>query len=107
MTAMKSIYVTTLLALLLVAAQSMSGVAQRPATGRTGRELFEQHCRQCHGKDGTRGLFGAANLQTSQLDDQALFTTILNGRRLMPAWGKKLDTNAISLVATYVKTLRK
>jgi mono/diheme cytochrome c family protein len=80
---------------------------QKPRLEKTGQELFERYCKQCHGKDGTRGLFGAKNLQTSQLPDEALYTTIAKGRKVMPAWEKKLDTAQLQLVTTYVKTLRK
>ncbi len=74
---------------------------------RTGQELFEKHCKQCHGKDGTRGLFGAKNLQTSQLADDALYMTIAKGRKVMPAWEKRMDSAELGLVMAYVKTLRK
>lgn len=80
---------------------------QKPRLEKTGQELFERYCKQCHGKDGTRGLFGAKNLQISQLTDEALYTTIAKGRKVMPAWEKKLDANQLNLVVTYVKALRK
>jgi mono/diheme cytochrome c family protein len=80
---------------------------QKPRAERTGKELFERHCKQCHGKDGTRGLFGAKNLQTSALADDALYMTIAKGRKVMPSWEKKLDSTEMGLVVGYVKTLRK
>lgn len=80
---------------------------QKPRVARTGKELFERHCKQCHGKDGTRGLFGARNLQTSLLTDDALYMTIAKGRKVMPSWEKKLDSTEMELVVDYVKTLRK
>ncbi|NII25955.1 cytochrome c [Pseudoflavitalea sp. X16] len=86
---------------------SFTPFEQKPRAEKTGQELFERYCKQCHGKDGTRGLFGAKNLQTSQLSDEALYTTIAKGRKVMPAWEKKLDANQLGLVVTYVKTLRK
>jgi cytochrome c6 len=80
---------------------------QKARSVRTGKELFERHCKQCHGKDGTRGLFGAKNLQTSLLADDALYITIAKGRKVMPSWEKKLDSGQLNLVVEYVKTLRK
>lgn len=110
---MKKVYTGTLLGSLLLLLQSMTGPADPSSTAtlheppRTGKELFEKHCKQCHGKDGRRGLFGAANLQTSRLEDPALYVAIAKGRKIMPAWEKKLDTAALQLVASYAKTLRK
>lgn len=113
---MKKLYTGTLLGSLLLLLQSMTGPAgSATATSlhgsstppHTGKELFEKHCKQCHGKDGARGLFGAANLQTSRLDDPALYDAIAKGRKIMPAWEKKLDTAELTLVASYAKTLRK
>ncbi|WP_276484303.1 c-type cytochrome [Paraflavitalea pollutisoli] len=105
---MKKLFTGSLLCSLLLLLQSMTGpAAQQTATPRTGQELFERHCKQCHGKDGTRGLFGAANLQTSRLEDPALYATIAKGRKIMPAWDRKLDTAELVLVATYAKSLRK
>lgn len=86
---------------------SFAPFEQKPRLEKTGQELFERYCKQCHGKDGTRGLFGAKNLQTSQLPDEALYTTIAKGRKIMPAWEKKLDTGQLQLVTAYVKSLRK
>jgi mono/diheme cytochrome c family protein len=86
---------------------SFATIEQKPPVGKTGPELFEKHCKQCHGKDGTRGLFGAKNLQTSQLDNDALYITIAKGRKIMPAWEKRMDTAELALLIVYVKTLRK
>lgn len=86
---------------------SFAPFEQKPRAEKTGQELFERYCKQCHGKDGTRGLFGAKDLQASRLSDEALYTTIAKGKKVMPAWEKKLDTNQLGLVVTYVKTLRK
>ena len=73
----------------------------------TGKVLFEKKCATCHGNDGTRGRWGAANLQLSKLDNNELLYTISNGRGFMPNWGKKLSSVQISSVIEYIKTLRK
>ncbi|MDF2190375.1 cytochrome c [Paraflavitalea sp. CAU 1676] len=104
---MKTILFSTLLGTLLVAQAFMPLQAKPSRTSRTGKELFERHCKLCHGKDGTKGFLGAKNLQTSQLDEETLYTTIAKGRKVMPAWEKKLDTAELQLVVAYVKTLRK
>jgi len=79
--------------------------AQNPPL--TGRALFEKKCATCHGNDGTRGRWGAANLQISKLGNDELLYTISNGRGIMPNWGKRLSTIQISSVIEYIKTLRK
>jgi len=79
--------------------------AQNPPL--TGRALFEKKCATCHGNDGTRGRWGAKNLQISKLDNDELLSTISNGRGIMPNWGKKLSAGQISSVIEYIKTLRK
>ena len=92
---------TTLIVLLLL----LSGSASAQKTPKTGRPLFESKCARCHGKDGTRGLFGAKNLQLSVLSDAMIFATIADGKSLMPSWKKKLAENQIRSLTDYIKTL--
>ena len=75
--------------------------------GKTGKEIFESNCAKCHGTDGTKGKWGAKNLQLSSLSDSELLIIITNGKRIMPAWNHNLTKNEIELVKDYVKTLRK
>lgn len=79
------------------------------STGRTGegQSLYEHHCTRCHGADGTRGMFGAKNLRKSQLPDTAIALQIMNGKRIMPPFKKKLTPDQINELSTYVKSLRK
>lgn len=72
-----------------------------------GKELYEKKCARCHGKDGTRGLFGARNLRISRLDDDGYINIITSGRNNMPSWSKKLNPGQINLVVAYIKELRK
>ena len=72
-----------------------------------GQALYEHHCARCHGTDGARGMFGAKNLQKSQLPDTAIARQIRNGKRIMPAFKKKLNPDQINELAAYIKTLRK
>lgn len=71
-----------------------------------GRKIYESKCAKCHGENGTRGLLGAKNLQISKLNDNDLYTIISEGKRKMPSWKKKLTTEQIHLVITYIKSLR-
>lgn len=72
-----------------------------------GRAVFEDKCARCHGKDGTKGLLGARNLQISTLPDAELLQVVTKGRRIMPAWGNKLSVQELQLVLNYVKQLRR
>lgn len=71
-----------------------------------GKAIFEDKCARCHGNDGTKGLLGAKNLKISQLPDAELLRVVTNGRRIMPAWGKRLSGQELQLVVNYVKQLR-
>ncbi|MCL9804319.1 cytochrome c [Flavobacterium amniphilum] len=72
-----------------------------------GKKLFESKCARCHGKDGTKGLFGAKNLQKSKLTDAEYTKVITNGIAFMPAWKKRLSGDQITEVIHYIKELKK
>ena len=87
-----------------------AGASNAPATPTTmvdGKALYEANCSKCHGSDGTMGLSGAANLQTSNMADDEIKSTIANGKKMMPPNPGNLTPEQISAVADYVKTLRK
>jgi len=73
----------------------------------SGKAIFEHKCQRCHGSDGTKGLFGAKNLQISRLENTELISIISKGKRGMPRWDKKLSSTEIESVAAYIKSLRK
>ena len=72
----------------------------------SGKALFEENCAKCHGADGTRGRFGAANLRKSVMPDEAIIQRIENGKSFMPSFKKRLTPDEIREIAGYVKTLR-
>jgi cytochrome c6 len=73
----------------------------------TGKMVFENKCSGCHGIDGKRKRFGAADLSKSTLDYQGYYNIIMNGKRIMPSWRKKLTSTEIELVIKYIETFRK
>ncbi len=94
-----------LILFLMLSLTSISIIAQQPIA--EGREIFENKCARCHGKDGTKGFLGAKNLQRTRLTDQELFTVITEGRRIMPSWRKQLSPIQIVSIINYLKTLSK
>ena len=72
-----------------------------------GELLFEKHCSACHGLDGTKGRFGARNLQKSVLSDKQYQRIIVKGKGIMPSWDKKLAPNEIIEIIVYIKTLKR
>ncbi|MCD0470350.1 cytochrome c [Flavobacterium sp. JAS] len=86
---------------------SISSYSQNLPVLKSGKDVFEFKCVACHGIDGTKGKWGAINLQRSYLDDIEILKVISNGRRIMPSWKKKLTLEEIKSVILYIKTLRK
>jgi len=86
---------------------SLHTLAADEQVNKEGQVLFENKCAKCHGMDGARGRFGAKNLQKSVLSEAGYFSIIHNGKGIMPSWKKKLSTEDIGQIVTYVKSLRK
>jgi mono/diheme cytochrome c family protein len=93
------------LALLLASFSSMDQPAAQ--TMEEGQVLFKEYCVRCHGNDGTRGMFGAKNLQRSVLSDEAIIQQMLRGKGFMPSFRKKLSEKDMLSIVKYVKSLRK
>jgi mono/diheme cytochrome c family protein len=72
----------------------------------SGQKLYEKHCMRCHGKDGTKGSFGAKNLRQSILPDVAIIQQIEKGKGFMPPFRKKLTVNEMAEIMLYIKSLR-
>lgn len=93
-------------ALALLCSGAGAAFPGQPASAPDGKAIFETKCARCHGNDGTKGLLGARNLQTSQLPDAELLQVVTKGRRIMPAWGNRLSNGELQQVVQYVKQLR-
>jgi len=83
----------------------------------TGKALFNQHCKSCHGTKGKGDGPKAAQLNTECEDftkpatqsetDGALFYKTSEGRKDMPSFKKKIaDQNDIWAVVNYLRTLK-
>lgn len=80
-----------------------------------GAVIYKSKCQKCHGVDGMSHTFdgkmsGAANLtdpKIVQMQDADLVAVVTNGRKHMPAFGKKLTGDQIASVVAYIHTLQK
>jgi len=83
----------------------------------TGKELYNQHCKSCHGTKGKGDGPKAAQLDTECGDftkpatqsqtDGSLFYKTSEGRKDMPSFKKKIpDANDIWSVVNYMRTLK-
>lgn len=72
-----------------------------------GKNVFEAHCKSCHGEDGTLGLMGSPDLTHSTLDTNARIELIRNGKGVMQPFGGILTDEEIQAVATYVESFKK
>ena len=83
----------------------------------TGKQLYVQHCKSCHGTKGKGDGPKAAQLDTECGDftkpatqsetDGALFYKTLEGRKDMPSFKKKIaDPNDIWAVVNYMRTMK-
>ena len=89
--------------------------SQSPAEAKRARakELFDQRCERCHGRDG-RGatklgeMVGAPDFTDGRwweggVSDERLKASISEGKGEMPAFGRKLTRPEISSLAAYVR----
>ena len=84
----------------------------------TGKELYTQHCKSCHGTKGKGDGPKAAQLDTESGDftkpdfqkqpDGALFYKTSEGRKDMPSFKKKItDEEDIWALVNYIRTFKK
>ena len=81
--------------------------AAQKSGGISGKAIFEDKCAKCHGEDGTKGKWGAKNLQKSRLSEEDLLKIVSEGKNFMSAWKKRLSAQELKQVTDYVKMLRK
>lgn len=82
-----------------------SGVVGKRKTLSEGQTIYVNHCQTCHGAYGNAQLHGAKNLQHSELSMEERIHIISNGNGVMPAFSGNLDTEEITLVASYLDSL--
>ena len=102
----------------VVAAVSLpliAGVTTVTANNQTSAaELYAKHCSSCHGKDGRAKTFKAKfnhardltdPLWQDEVSDERLFNSIMNGKKKMPAYRKKMTEPQVNSLIAFVRTL--
>lgn len=70
-------------------------------------ELYMKFCENCHGENGMKGKFGAANLAFSTMGTKQKIEIITNGKGVMAPYKDDLSTEEIESLAVYLTTLKK
>jgi len=79
-------------------------------------ELYSKHCASCHGRDGRAKTLKAKlnhardltdSVWQDRTSDERLFNAIMNGKRKMPAFSKKLSEQEIDDLVSYIRVLKK
>jgi mono/diheme cytochrome c family protein len=80
-----------------------------------GKELYAEHCADCHGTAGKGDGPHAADLKVNPADltspevqretDEALFKIVSTGKKPMPAFAQKLSENDLRMIIRYCRTL--
>lgn len=71
-----------------------------------GKAIYNAQCVVCHGADGTAGLSGAKNLQTSQKNTEEIQSIINTGKNTMPKMEGKFDEQELKALVQYVNGLK-
>lgn len=82
------------------------GGAELTAELKKGREIYNQKCFRCHGKEGDAGASGAKDLKVSKISDEEITKMVREGKGMMEGYPELSDAEMKSVVA-YVKYLRK
>lgn len=71
-----------------------------------GKAIYEAACVECHGTDGKKGLFKAADLTASALSREEKINIISKGKGTMQAYEDLLSAQDIESVVSYIETLK-
>ncbi|MDQ6967154.1 MAG: c-type cytochrome [Mariprofundaceae bacterium] len=65
------------------------------------KKIFSKKCKMCHSL--TRKKFGPA-FKDMNKDPEVLLTTITNGRKAMPKFNKKLSSDEIAAMVSFIQS---
>lgn len=96
--------------------QTKTSAAEKTSEAADGAALYKKRCSTCHGNDGQaknfRGkVMHATNLTNAtwqdDVSDEHIFNVISSGKKDMPAFSKKLSSDEINSLVSYIRGLRK
>lgn len=70
-----------------------------------GKEIYQKLCVECHGDDGSKGLYKAPDLNASALDHAEMKERILQGKGIMRAYKNELNDEQTEAVIEYLTKL--
>lgn len=73
----------------------------------SGKMLYDENCKLCHGSKGTRTFGGSKKITKSILTKEERIELISKGKGTMTGFENKLDSTQINLIAEYTMTLSK
>lgn len=88
------------LVLMTVAAIGLVFTAQSAVAAVDGEALFKKKCNACHAYD--KNKLGPA-LKDMNKDEKVLQDIIINGKNIMPKWGKILSAEEIDALVALIK----
>jgi len=90
----------TILTTLTLAAFAMASQTAVANDGINAENIFSQNCKMCHSL--TKKKFGPA-FKNMNKDPKVLLTTITNGRKVMPSFKKKLSSDEIAAMVSFIQ----
>jgi len=87
--------------LMMVAFTGLVFTAQSALAAVEGEAVFNKKCKACHSYDKKK--LGPA-LKDMNKDASALRDVIVNGRKIMPKWGKRLSAEEIDALVVLIKS---
>ncbi|NCD69114.1 c-type cytochrome [Mucilaginibacter agri] len=78
----------------------------KPDAVSDGAITYRKRCAVCHGNDGAAGIYNAAYLGISTMDDASIAKVLKSGKGAMPSFSNSLNEVQIMQVTSYIKTLR-
>ena len=74
-------------------------------TDQPAKEIYQRLCVECHGDDGTLGLYKAPDLTASMLNDSEKRARILQGKGVMKGYHHQLNNQQVTDLIHYINTL--
>lgn len=97
---------TTIALWVIIIAAACSNASDRSSGKISGKTVYDQYCKLCHGADGRLGLNNAANLALSTLSRDSIAAILTHGRNTMQSYEGILSEAQRNAVTDYIISLR-